>query len=167
MNRKEAYPVTSFTFFGYTYLPREVKDKYGRKFMGFTLAVSLGSLKTMRKTIRSWHLQLKSEKQIEEPSKAVKPILRGWKNYFCRYNALAMSPVWHHVNLYLTRWLMLKYQKFTGRLKRTIKVLERIARATLSALSTGNRVIFPKAGKWEPDKRSGDVHVRFCERLGV
>jgi len=95
--------------------------------------VSLESLKTMRRTIRSWHLQLKSDKQIEEISKAIDPVLRGWKNYFCRFNASAMSPVWHHVNLYLTRWLMRKYQKFARRLKRAIGVLERIARATPSA----------------------------------
>jgi RNA-directed DNA polymerase len=87
----------------------------------------------MRRTIRSWHLQLKSDKQIEEISKAIDPVLRGWKNYFCRFNASAMSPVWHHDNLYLTRWLMRKYQKFARRLKRAIGLLERIARAIPSA----------------------------------
>jgi RNA-directed DNA polymerase len=133
VNRKEDYPVTSFTFLGYTFRPRQVKDKHGRIFIGFTPAVSSGSLKTMRQTIRSWQLQLKSDKQIEELSKAIDPVLRGWKNYFCRFNASAMKPVWHHVNLYLTRWLMRKYQKLAGHLKRTIKVLEQIARATPSA----------------------------------
>lgn len=133
INRKEDYPVTNFTFLGYTFRPRQVKDKHGRIFIGFTPAVSQGSLKTMRRTIRSWHLQLKSDKQIEELSKAIDPVLRGWKNYFCRFNASAMKPVWHHVNLYLTRWLMRKYQKLAGRLKRTVGVLERIARAMPSA----------------------------------
>jgi len=94
-------------------------------------------VKTMRRTIRSWHLQLKSDKQIEELSKAIGPVMRGWKNYFCRFNASAMKPVWHHVNLYLTRWLMRKYHKgahkFARRLKRAIGLLERIARATPSA----------------------------------
>jgi RNA-directed DNA polymerase len=94
--------------------------------------------------IRSWHLQLKSDKQIAELSKAVNPILRGWKNYFCRYNASAMSPVWQHVNFYLTRWLMRKYQKLAGRLKRTIKVLERIARATPSAFVHWEAGFIPK-----------------------
>jgi RNA-directed DNA polymerase len=50
-----------------------------------------------------------------------------------RHNASAMKPVWHHVNLYLTRWLMRKYQKYAGRLKRAVGVLERIARAMPSA----------------------------------
>ncbi|NTU54114.1 MAG: hypothetical protein HGA97_10535 [Chlorobiaceae bacterium] len=57
----------------------------------------------MRQTIRGWHLQLKSEKQTEELSKAIDPVLRGGKNYFCRFNASAMSPVWHHVNLYIDK----------------------------------------------------------------
>jgi len=43
------------------------------------------------------------------------------------------TQVWHHVNLYLTRWLMRKHQKYAGRLKRAVGVLERIARAKPSA----------------------------------
>nr|WP_287223001.1 group II intron reverse transcriptase/maturase [Prosthecochloris sp.] len=66
VNRKEDHSVTSFTFLGYTFRPRQVKDKYGRIYVGFTPAVSRESLKTMRQTIRSWHLQLKSNQQIEK-----------------------------------------------------------------------------------------------------
>jgi RNA-directed DNA polymerase len=44
-------------------------------------------------------LQLKSGWQVSELSKEYNPVLTGWKNYFCRFNASAMSPVWHHVNL--------------------------------------------------------------------
>jgi RNA-directed DNA polymerase len=69
VNRKEDHPATSLTFLGYTFRPRQVKEKHSRIFTGFTPAVSRGSLKTMRQTIRGWHLQLKSDKQIEELSK--------------------------------------------------------------------------------------------------
>jgi RNA-directed DNA polymerase len=129
VNRKEDHQVTSFTFLGYTFRPRRVKGKYGRIFVGFTPAVSQESLKTMRNTIRGWHLQLKSNWQVQELSKAYNPVLRGWKNYFCRFNATSMTPVWHHVNLFLSKWLMRKHQKLAGRLKRTLVILERIARA--------------------------------------
>ena len=144
VNRKEAHPVTSFTFLGYTFRPRQVRDKYGRIYVGFSPSVSRESLKTMRQTIRGWHLQLKSNWQVQELSRAYDPVLRGWKNYFCRYNGSAMSLVWHHVNLFLTKWLMRKHPKLMGRLKRTINVLERIAKATPEAFVHWKSGYIPK-----------------------
>ncbi len=143
-NRKEDHPVTSFTFLSYTFRPRKAKDKYGRIFSSFTPALSKESLKTIRQTIRRWHLQVKSDLQMLDLSKLYNPVLRGWKNYFCRFNADAMAPVWHHVNLFLTRWLMRKYQKLAGRLKRTIAVLERMARATPKAFVHWESGFIPK-----------------------
>ena len=126
-NRKGDYPVTSFTFLGYTFRPRKVKDKYGRIYVGFVPAVSRESLKAMRQTIRSWHLQLKSAKELADLSKSYNPVLTGWKNYYGRFHASAMAPVWCHMNLYLMRWLMRKHKRFIRRTKRTIKALERMA----------------------------------------
>ena len=144
INRKEDHLVTSFTFLGYTFRPRKVKDKYGRLYVGFTPAVSREALKTMRQTIRGWHVQLKSGWQVSELSKEYNPVLAGWKNYFCRFNASAMTPVWHHVNLFLMRWLMRKHQKLIGRSKRTIAILERIAKANQEAFVHWKSGYIPK-----------------------
>ena len=127
VNRKEMHPVTSFTFLGYTFRPRVVKDKYGRVYVGFTPAVSREALKVMRQTIRGWHLQLKSSHDLAGLSKMFNPVLRGWMNYYCRFNASAMAPVWHHMNLYLMRWLMRKHKSLVRRTGRAIKTLERMA----------------------------------------
>jgi len=144
IHRKEDHSVTSFTFLGYTFLPRKVKDKYGRLYVSFTPAVSREALKTMRQTIRGWHLQLKSNWQVSELSKEYNPVLTGRKNYFCRFNASAMTPVWHHVNLFLMRWLMRKHQKLIGRSKRTIAILERIAKANPEAFVYWKSGYIPK-----------------------
>ncbi|WP_258958960.1 group II intron maturase-specific domain-containing protein [Paenibacillus tyrfis] len=42
----------------------------------------------MRQTIRSWRIQLKSEKTLEDLSRMFNVVLRGWVNY---YGALLQS----------------------------------------------------------------------------
>ena len=127
VNRKGESPVRSFTFLGYTFRPRKVKDKYGRVYVGFTPAVSREALTAMRQTIRGWHLQLKSSNDLAGLSKLFNPVLRGWMNYYCRFNPSAMAPVWNHINLYLMRWMMRKHKSFVRRTGRAIKTLERMA----------------------------------------
>ena len=117
INRKDDYPVTSFTFLGYTFRPRQVKDKYGRRYVSFVPAVSRESLKAMRQTIRGWHMQLQSARELADLSKSYNAALTGWKNYYGRFHASAMAPVWHHVNLYLMRWLKRKHKRFARRPK--------------------------------------------------
>lgn len=127
VNRREKHPVTSFTFLGYTFCPRIVKDKYGRVYVGFTPAVSREALKAMRQTIRGWHIQLKSSNDLAGLSKQFNPVLKGWMNFYCQFNASRMALVWNHMNLYLMRWLMRKHKSLVRRTGRAIKTLERMA----------------------------------------
>jgi retron-type reverse transcriptase len=69
-------------------------------------AVSRDALKAMRQTIRGWHIQLKNDKGLKDLSNMFNPILKGWMNYYGRFYASAMRPVWKHMNGFLERWLM-------------------------------------------------------------
>src|SRR5438445_13474890 len=64
----------------------------------------------MRQTNRGWHLQMKCDCELADLSAQFNAVLRGWKEYYARYNASAMSAVWLHMNDYLVRWLMRKYK---------------------------------------------------------
>ncbi|MBR9976577.1 MAG: group II intron reverse transcriptase/maturase [Bacteroidetes bacterium] len=64
VNRQDTYPVAQFTFLGYTFQPRKAVDKYGRVYVNFSPAVSRAAMKTMRQTVRKWHLQLKCDKEL-------------------------------------------------------------------------------------------------------
>jgi RNA-directed DNA polymerase len=46
--------------------------------VNFSPAVSRDALKAMRRTIRGWHLQLKSDKNLADLSAMFDPVLRGW-----------------------------------------------------------------------------------------
>ncbi|MDQ0492230.1 group II intron maturase-specific domain-containing protein [Paenibacillus brasilensis] len=53
-------------------------------FISFIPGASNSAKKAMRQTIRTWRIQLKSEKKLEDLSKMFNPILRGWVNYYGR-----------------------------------------------------------------------------------
>jgi RNA-directed DNA polymerase len=118
---------------GYTFRPRKSVDKYGRIYVNFSPAVSPQALKAMRQTVRSWHLQLKCDKELTDLSRMFNPVLRGWKNYYGRFYPSALKPLWQSVNTYLIRWLMRKYKKLTGHERRARQHLARLARATPKA----------------------------------
>ena len=68
LERAGDHPDIQFTFLGYTFRPRNAVDKYGRVYVNFSPAVSREAHKAMRQTIRGWHLQLKSDKDLADLS---------------------------------------------------------------------------------------------------
>ncbi|WP_223275547.1 group II intron maturase-specific domain-containing protein [Paenibacillus elgii] len=74
----------------------------------------------MRQTIRSWRIQLKSEKTLEDLSKMFNPVLRGWDNYYGRYYKAEMHSVYRRMNRALMNWAMRKYKRFRQRRKRAL-----------------------------------------------
>src|SRR5260370_42088797 len=89
--------------------------------------VSRDDLKDMRKTIRGWHLQLKSDKSLADLSAMFAPILKGWQQYYGRFHGSALKPVWRSMNLFLIRWLMRKHKRLGGRKKRGAEMTKGLA----------------------------------------
>jgi RNA-directed DNA polymerase len=130
VNRTADYPVTQFTFLGYTFRPRRALDKYGRLYVNFSPGVSRSALTAMRQTVRSWHLQLMSDKELGDISNMFGPALRGWANYYGRFHSSALHPLWRHINAYLVRWLRRKHRHLARGKLRAIRALERLAART-------------------------------------
>lgn len=129
VNRTGSFENVQFEFLGFAFRPRKAFDKYGRRYVDFSPAVSRSSLKAMHRTMRAWHLQLKSGKSLADHSRMVNPVLRGWMTYYCNFYASAMYPIWRPMNLWLTRWIMRKWQRFARRKRRARHHLGRLARA--------------------------------------
>lgn len=129
VNRQETYPVVQFTFLGYTFQPRKAVDKYGRVYVNFSPAVSRAAMKTMRQTVRRWHLQLKCDKDLGDLARMFGPILRGWSNYYGRFYSSAMKPLWLGVNEYLVRWLQRKYKRLARHVTKAWRALGRLAKS--------------------------------------
>lgn len=108
--RKGDYEHESFDFLGYTYRSRVVRSKQGKKFVGFTPAISRRAMKGIREEIRGWRLHQRSDSNLSDLAKRINPQVRGWINYYGKYHKGAISPFIEGVNEYLIRWAMKKYK---------------------------------------------------------
>ena len=144
VNRRMAYPVTQFTFLGYTFRPRKAVDKYARVYVNFSPGVSREALTTMRQTVRRWHLQLKCDKELSDLSNMFGPVLRGWANYYGRFYSSALHPLWRQVNDYLVRWLRRKYKRLARGVTRAVRALGRLAAAAPGSFVHWEMGIYPR-----------------------
>ena len=145
VNRRGAHPTIHFTFLGYTFRPRKAVDKYGRVYVNFSPGVSREALKTMRQTVRGWHLQLMCDKELSDLSNIFGPILRGWANYYGRFYLTALKPLWRQVNDYLVRWMQRKYKSLARGITRAARALGRLAESAPSSFVHWERGFIPAA----------------------
>ena len=115
--RKGTYPVSQFTYLGFTFRQRKAVNKQGQVFMNFAPAVSSDALRHMRQTIRRWKLHFRNSQDAKELASRINPMLRGWLNYYGKFRRSAMGAVWQHMNLHLVRWMMRKYKHLRHKTK--------------------------------------------------
>jgi RNA-directed DNA polymerase len=99
----------------------------------------------MRQTVRGWHLQLKSEKNLSDLSNMFGPVLRGWSNYYGRFYPSALQPLWRHVNDYLVRWMQGKYKRLSRGVIRAARALGRLAESNRRAFVHWEKGAIPAA----------------------
>lgn len=133
----------SFEFLGYGFRPRRCVDRKGRLHPNFLPAISRMSKKAINREIRGWHLQLKSDKTLEDLARMFDPVLRGWHAYYGRYYPSAMRQLWRNINRYLVRWLRRKYKRFGPHKRRAKRHLDRIARSNPSLFIHWQLGVFP------------------------
>jgi RNA-directed DNA polymerase len=115
--------------------------------INFTPAVSARATQTMRQTIRSWRLPLRSDQTLDDLSRLFNPILRGWVQYYGQYYKSALSPTFRVLDRILVRWAMRKYQKLKGHQRRATHGLGRIAQRQPRLLMHGQMGVRPAAGQ--------------------
>lgn len=126
--RKGSYDKTSFDFLGYTFRPRVVKNqKTQQMFVGFTPAVSKSAKKSMQSEMKLLRCRRKTEFSLEEIANSYNPKLRGWINYYGKYNRSALYPILRQFNRSLVDWAMRKYKRFGKSKTRASLFLRKIA----------------------------------------
>lgn len=128
-NRNGNYPNNnSFDFLGYTFRTRQLKTKQGKYFVGFAPAVSDKAMKMMRQTIRRWKIQLRTDKEIEDLSRTLNPIISGWINYYAVFNKSIFYQILKHINKALQKWVRRKYKKIAKSKERSRNWIKEVAR---------------------------------------
>jgi len=125
-DRTAEYECTEFDFLGYTFRRVLIKDKLGRLQFNFLASVSKKAIKTLNEKVRSIEIHKRTGAKIEMIAEALNPMVRGWMNYFGRYNRSAMKKGLDCVQRRLIRWAMCKYKHFRGHRQRAEKWLNQI-----------------------------------------
>lgn len=142
-NRSQEYEDICFDFLGYTFQPRRCINKQGKLHPNFLPAISKTSKKEIHRQIRSWHIQLKNDKSLEDLSKMFNPVLIGWFNYYGQFYPSAMNPIWKSFNEYLVRWARRKCKKLSWHKKRARNYITRLAQANPNLFVHWKLGIFP------------------------
>jgi RNA-directed DNA polymerase len=125
-DRRGSHPHEQFDFLGFTFRPRQSRNRRGKLFVNFSPAVSNKAQKSMRGTIREWRVHQRSEKCLEDLARMCNPVMRGWINYFKSYCRSAIRPTLDHLDRILVRWAMRKYKKLKKHQRRACQWLKRI-----------------------------------------
>jgi len=102
------YP-TCFDFLGFTFKKRTVRGKQGL-YDGFMPGMSKQARGKIQDTIKSWHIGRRGDLSIEEMSRDLNPVLRGWVNYYGQHYKRAFAPIRYQFHIQLTRWALRKYR---------------------------------------------------------
>ena len=130
-NRQNKYPNTSFDFLGYTFRPRSSwNNKRKIMFVAFTPSVSKTAVNSMRAKLKTLNLRKRSEIDFNDIAQFCNPILRGWINYYGRFNQSGLYPVFRYFNMTLSAWARQKYKRLYRRKMKATQFLEKIVKET-------------------------------------
>jgi len=111
-DRRAAYEHTAFTFLGYTFRHRGARsERHQMTFTGFTPAISKDALKKIGETVRRWRLSRRTSLTLADLARRINPVVRGWMQYYGRYNRSVLYPVLRRINAYLVRFLRRKFKR--------------------------------------------------------
>ena len=89
---------------------------------------------------------------------------RGWLQYYGRYYRSALYPIMRQLDRSLARWAYRKDKKLRGHKRGRRTGSHGFPGGTQGCVPTGR---WACGGAHSGSRMSGDVHVRFCEGVGV
>jgi len=110
--RKEQHEHNSFTFLSYSFQPRSKPNTFGRpdKFMVFNAAICQNAKTFIRERIRAVFNPRNTQVSLEEIAMKLNPKIRGWLNYYSRFNPRVAGNVFLYLNGLIRRWIEEKYR---------------------------------------------------------
>lgn len=125
-DRTKDYPITQFDFLGYTYRAVYIKCRDGKLRNNFIASASKKACKSLRNKIKDMELHKMTGSNINIIAEIINPIVRGWINYFNKYNPSAIKYTIECIQRRIVRWAMCKYKHLRGRRQRAEKWLSEI-----------------------------------------
>ena len=110
--RNEMHDNNSFTFLSYSFEPRTVKDKFGRKkrLVVFNAAISQQAKTSIREKLREVLVPMWSNQTLTWFAQKLNPKIRGWINYYAKFNQHIAYEVFYYLNKLIRKWIKNKYK---------------------------------------------------------
>ena len=80
-------------------------------FISFTPSISKNSLKSIRRKLRDLRVRKLYYLELRDIANMINPAMRGWINYYGKYNRSGLYPVFRQLNHKLVLWTRRKYKK--------------------------------------------------------
>lgn len=147
-DRPRDFENISFDFLGYTFQPRRAKNRWGKFCVSFLPAISTAAAKGIRKPIREWRMAFtRNNQRLEDLARLVNPAVRGWMNYYGRFDRSQCVQVLRHLNAALAAWVQRKYTRFRRRERAAMYWLGRVARRDPGLFVLWQLGVKPEAGE--------------------
>ena len=110
--RNEKQDNRSFTFLGFSFQPRTVADKFGRKrrLLVFNAAISQAAKTNIRTRLREALPAQWSNPSLEWFAGKLNPRIRGWINYYAAFNRHKAYAVFYYLNELIRQWIKNTYK---------------------------------------------------------
>ncbi|MGB7756280.1 MAG: group II intron reverse transcriptase/maturase [Salinisphaera sp.] len=128
-NRKRDFNGVCFDFLGYRFQPRLAKWRGGLFGVSFLPAAKPTALADIRRAVRHWGLQRRSDKSLLDLARMFNRIIRGWIGYYGQFYKSALYSTLLKIDAHLLRWAARKYKRFRQRPRQARAWLAAVRRA--------------------------------------
>lgn len=110
--RKEKHDNNSFIFLSYSFQPRTIKSKFGSKkrILWFSAAISQQAKTSIREKLREILITQWSSQKLEWFAQKLNPKIRGWINYYAKFNRHKAYEVFYYLNGLIRQWMKNTYK---------------------------------------------------------
>jgi group II intron reverse transcriptase/maturase len=108
---KADYSTISFDFLGFTFRPRLIRNRQGKRLVCFLPAVSQKAAKRIRTEINGWSWLKWVQSDIKGIILFSRSRLRGWMEYYGKFGHGTIANILFHFDKKLSRWALRKYKK--------------------------------------------------------
>jgi len=109
--RKEQHEHNSFTFLSYSFQPRGMRNhQLQNKFTVFSAAICCEAKTFIRTRIRDVFNPRNTQVSLERIAQKLNPKIRGWLNYYSKFNPREAKNVFVYINELIRKWIEEKYK---------------------------------------------------------
>lgn len=110
--RNETHDKNSFTFLSYSFQPRTIRSKFSNKqrLVVFNAAISQEAKTSIKEKLREVLRTRWSNQTLTWFAQKLNPKIRGWINYYAKFNEHKAYDVFYYLNELIRQWIKNKYK---------------------------------------------------------